>query len=152
MELGTIVELIVLGAIAIELFALYNHSKFDAQIDEHILDTDRSLEKYDVMIQVLSDSMTKLNEHLIRLDEHMVRNGEQMTRYDEHLIRLDEHMTRYDEQMTRYDEHTTRYDRRLSEYMSRLDDLIWKSYFQGNANINDRQVSKDEETSPQQLP
>jgi hypothetical protein len=131
MEFGTIVELTVLVAIAIELFALYNHSKFDAQIDEHILDTDRSLEKYDVMIQVLSDNMSKLDEHLIRLDEHMTRN---------------------DEHMTRYDEHTTRYDKRLSEYMSRLDDLLWKSFFQGTTNINDRKVSKDKETSPQQLP
>jgi chromosome segregation ATPase len=152
MEFGTIVELTVLVAIAIELFALYNHSKFDAQIDEHILDTDRSLEKYDVMIQVLSDNMSKLDEHLIRLDEHMTRNDEHMTRYDEHLIRLDEHMTRNDEHMTRYDEHTTRYDKRLSEYMSRLDDLLWKSFFQGTTNINDRKVSKDKETSPQQLP
>ena len=68
-----VVELIVLGAIAIELYALYNHTKLDNRIDEHILDTDRNLEKHDVIIQVLSDNMTKLDEHLIRLDEHMSR-------------------------------------------------------------------------------
>ena len=47
LELGYILELLVLGAIAIELFALYNHNKMDSRIDEHILDTDRRLEKSD---------------------------------------------------------------------------------------------------------
>ena len=48
-----ILELIVLGAIAIELYALYQHNKLDQRIDEHILDTDRKLEKTDKIIEIL---------------------------------------------------------------------------------------------------
>lgn len=130
MELGIVLEIIVLGAIAIELFALYNHSKFDHQIDEHILETDRNLEKYDVLIQILSDNMRKLDDHLIRLDEHMTRIDEHVSRYDEHLIRIDEHLSKYDVQMSRYDEHMSRYEQRLAEHMKRLDDILWKAYLQ----------------------
>ena len=72
-EFVTIMEFIVIGAVAIELFALYNHSKLDHRIDEHILDTDRNLEKYDVMIQVLSNNMNKLDEHITQYDAHMNR-------------------------------------------------------------------------------
>ncbi|MCK5626129.1 hypothetical protein KAI11_04665, partial [Candidatus Bathyarchaeota archaeon] len=90
-EFGTIMEFIVLGAIAIELFALYNHSKLDHRIDEHILDTDRKLEKYDVMINVLSNNMSKLDEHMIRYDEHMSKLDEHMNRYDQS---LNEHMNK----------------------------------------------------------
>jgi division protein CdvB (Snf7/Vps24/ESCRT-III family) len=116
------VELIVLGAITIELFSLYNHTKLDHRIDEHILDTDRKLEKTDVMIQILSNNMNKLDEHI--------------TRYDEHMNKLDEHITRYDEHMNKLDEH-----------INRLDDIIWKYYIKNNENITDNQVSKDNQTS-----
>ncbi len=73
-------EFIVLGAIAIELFALYNHTKIDHRIDEHILDTDRKLEKYDVMINVLSNNMSKLDEHMTRYDQSL----------NEHMNKLDD--------------------------------------------------------------
>ena len=162
-EFGTIMEFIVLGAIAIELFALYNHSKIDNRIDEHILDTERKLEKYDVLVQVLNTNMGKLDDHLIRmgeymnnLDKHMNNLGEHMIRYDAHMTQysvhmnnLDEHMRRYDAHMTQYsehmnnlDEHMRRYDRQLDEHVNRLDDLIWKSYTQRPENINDNQNPK----------
>ena len=47
MEFASIVEILVLMAIAIELFALYSHSKLGNRIDEYILDTDRHLERSD---------------------------------------------------------------------------------------------------------
>ena len=117
-EFVTIMEFIVFGVIAIELYALYNHSKLVNRVDEHILDTDRKLESYGVRIQTLSNSMSKLDEHLIRLDEHMNKLYDQMTRYDEHMTRFDEHI-------------------------NRLDDLLWKSYIQRTENVNDNQESKD---------
>ena len=89
-EFVTIVEFIVLGAVAIELFALYNHSKLVHRIVEHILDTDRNLEKYDVTIQLLSNNMSKLDERMNKLDEHMAR-------YDGHMNKLDEHINKLDD-------------------------------------------------------
>ncbi|MHC4244336.1 MAG: hypothetical protein ACYSU4_18175, partial [Planctomycetota bacterium] len=59
------------------------HTKLDHRIDEHILDTDRKLEKTDVMIQILSNNMNKLDEHITRYDEHM-------NKLDEHINRLDD--------------------------------------------------------------
>ena len=117
-EFGTIMEFIVLGAIAIELVSLYLHSRFSHRIDQHILETDRNLKQYDVKIQVLSNDMSKLDEHINKFDEHI-------TRYDEHINRVDDHMTRYD------------------EHINRLDDLLWKSYLLRTENINGNQESKD---------
>jgi hypothetical protein len=92
MELDTIIKLIVLGAIAIELYALYSHSKLDRRIDEHILETERNLDKYDVTIQVPNRNMKKLDEHLIKLDEHLIRYDKHMSQLDEHMTRLDNHL------------------------------------------------------------
>ncbi len=124
-EFGTIMEFIVLGAIAIELVSLYLHSRFSHRIDQHILETDRNLKQYDVKIQVLSNDMSKLDERLIRLDEHINNVDDHLTRYDEHINRVDDHMTRYD------------------EHINRLDDLLWKSYLLRTENINGNQESKD---------
>ena len=41
MEFTSIVEILVLMAIGIEVFALYSHSKMSNRIDEHMLDVDR---------------------------------------------------------------------------------------------------------------
>ena len=149
-------EFIVLGAIGIELFALYNHSKIDNRMDEHILDTELKLEKYDVLVQVLNSNISKLDEHLIlmrgyinnldehmnNLDEHMIRYDEHMIQYSEHMNNLDEHMIQYSEHMNNLDEHMRRYDKRLDEHVTRLDDLLWKFYTQRPENINDNQNPK----------
>ena len=120
-EFGTIMEFIVLGAIGIELFALYNHSKIDNRMDEHILDTELKLEKYDVLVQVLNSNISKLDEHLILMRGYI-------NNLDEHMNNLDEHMRRY--------------DKRLDEHVTRLDDLLWKFYTQRPENINDNQNPK----------
>jgi hypothetical protein len=102
--LGT-VEILVLFAIGIEVFALYKHGKLDSRMDEHIQKTYDRLLRSDEVMKVLDEHMSKFDEHLVRLDEHMNKVNDHITSLDEHLIRYDEHM-------------------------NRLDDLILKSYFQ----------------------
>jgi peptidoglycan hydrolase CwlO-like protein len=114
-EFTTIMEFVIFGVIAIELYALYNHSKLVSRVNEHILDTDRVLESHSTTLLYVSNNMSKLDEHLIRLDEHMNK--------------LYDHMTRYDEHMTRFDEH-----------INKLDDLLWKSYIQKTENITENQA------------
>ncbi len=130
MEFESIMELLVLGAIALELFALYNHTKIDNRIDEHILDTERKLEKYDVLVQVLNNNMSNLDEHLTRMGEQINNLDKHMNNLDEHMIRYDAHMTQYSNHINKLDDHMNRYDRSLDEHMNRLDDLLWKSSIQ----------------------
>ncbi len=135
-------EFIVLGAIGIELFALYNHSKIDNRMDEHILDTELKLEKYDVLVQVLNNNISKLDEHLTRMSGYINNLDQHMNNLNEHMIRYDAHMTQYSEHMNNLDEHMIRYAGRLDEHVTRLDDLLWKSYIQRSENINDNQNPK----------
>ena len=100
-----ILEIIVLGAIAIELFSLYRHTKLENRIDEHILDANESFAKANEM-------MTKVDVHMIRFDEHITRINEYMKGIDEHMIRFDEHLAdtnthlnNFHEIMTKLDEH-----------------------------------------------
>ncbi|UCH37144.1 MAG: hypothetical protein JSV76_05500 [Candidatus Bathyarchaeota archaeon] len=100
-----ILELIVLGAIAIELYALYHHNKMDNRIDEHILDANESFAK-------ANEIMTRVDEHMIRFDEHITRINEYMKGIDEHMIRFDEHLAytnthlnNFHNMMTKLDDH-----------------------------------------------
>jgi len=90
LEVGTVVEIIVLFAIAFELFALYNYTKLDNRIDEHILKNTKNLTKNDVMIQIVNENMSKVEEHMQKLGEHI-------NRYDEHVVRLNEHINRFED-------------------------------------------------------
>ena len=100
-----ILELIVLGAIVVELYALYQHNKMDNRIDEHILDANESFAK-------ANEVMTKVDEHMIRFDQHISLINEHIKGIDEHLIRFDDHladtnfhMNRFHEMMTKLDDH-----------------------------------------------
>ena len=99
------VEILVLVAIGIEVFALYKHAKLENRMEEHI---------------------QSISGHLLRSDEAMKVLDEHMNRYDEHMVRLDEHMNKLNEYIITLNEHLIRYD----EHMNRLDDLILKSYIQ----------------------
>lgn len=101
LEFTEILEIIVLGAIAIELYALYSHSKLDHRIDEHILDTAKHLERANTLIDKLDGRLENFDERIIRFDEHM-------NKLDEHITRLDEHVIRHDKQMNVIDELTWR--------------------------------------------
>lgn len=101
---GTI-EILVLVAIGIEVFALYKHTKLENRVDEHIQNTSDRLLRSDEVMKVLDEHVIKFDEHMVRLDEHMNKVNEYITTLNEHLIRYDEHM-------------------------NRLDDLILKSYVQ----------------------
>ena len=103
MELGYVLELMVLGAIAIELFALYYHNRTDNRIDDHILETDRRLEKSDTMMKIMDDHIYRINDHIIRLDEHMNKVESHISVLDEHLIRHHEGLTRLDRQISMLD-------------------------------------------------
>ena len=89
LDIGSSVEIIVLFAIALELFALYNHGKIDNRIDEHLLENTEHLTKNEVMMQNLSEYMSKIYEHMLKLDDHI-------NRYDEHVVRLNEHINNLD--------------------------------------------------------
>jgi len=102
---GTL-EILVLTAIVIELFALYNHTKLDNRIDEHVQETNDQLLRSGEIMKALDDHIFKFNENMIRLDGHMEKVNEYMEKMNAQLIRYDEHM-------------------------NRLDGIIWKSYFQG---------------------
>jgi hypothetical protein len=100
-----VVEILVLVAIGIEVFALYKHSQLENRMEEHIQNTCDHLIRSDELIKMTDEHMSKLDEHMIRLDEHMNTMSGYITTVNEHLIRYDEHV-------------------------NRLDDLIWKSYVQ----------------------
>jgi septal ring factor EnvC (AmiA/AmiB activator) len=85
LEFGEILEIIVLVAISIELFALYNHTKFDKRIDEHIVEADKKLEKS-------NEEMKILDEHAIKLDEHMSTLEIYMTTIDKRIIELNDNL------------------------------------------------------------
>jgi chromosome segregation ATPase len=109
MEFTSIVEILVLMAIAIEVYALYGHSKLSNRIDEHILDVDRNLERSEKTVEDLDDNISKVDERMIKLDEHIHGLIDKMNGLDEHVLKLDGHM-------------------------NKVDDFIWNSYFQRNQN------------------
>jgi len=67
------VEISVLVAIAIEVFALYKHVKLESRMDEHIQNTADLILRSDEVIKVLDEHMMKFDEHMVRLDEHVNR-------------------------------------------------------------------------------
>jgi hypothetical protein len=75
-----ILELLVLGAIAVEFFALYRHAKMDERIDEHILHVNEHLESVEAMLRTVDHHMSRFDEHLIRFDEHN-------SKLDEHIVK-----------------------------------------------------------------
>ncbi len=112
MDFIGIVEVLVLVAIGIEVFALFKHSKLENRMEEHI--------------QTTCDRLLRSDEKMKVLDTHV-------SRFDEHLIRFDEHMNKLDEYITTLNEHLIRYD----EHMNRIDDLIWKSFSQKTESSSD---------------
>jgi len=94
-------EFIVLGIIAIELFALNNHTKIDKRIDEHLLDTEKYLEQSNT-------SLLALNEHMKRFDDHMTSFDNHMSKLDEHILKLDEHIIRHNDLISRLDQQIKR--------------------------------------------
>lgn len=103
MEAFDLLEVLVLGAIIIELLALYKHIKFDKRMDEHIRDTNERLEKSDRIIEIL-------DEHILRFDEHIKKVDKKMFNTTKFMEKLEKEMVIY------------------SENINKLDDLIWKSY------------------------
>lgn len=97
LDLLVIVEILVLAAIAIEIFALYKHIKLENRMDEHIFETSDRLVRSAELVRVLDGHMMKLNEQMARFDEHMGKVNEYIIRLDEHLIRFDEHVNRLDD-------------------------------------------------------
>jgi len=91
------IEILVLVAIAIEVFALYKHIKLENRMDEHIQNTSNRLLRSDEVMKVLDAHMMKFDEHMVRFDEHMNKINEYLTTLDEHLLRFDEHMNRLDD-------------------------------------------------------
>jgi hypothetical protein len=81
LEFGEILEIVVLVAIAIELFALYSHSRLDHRIDEHLMEDGEKLAKSESL-------MNMLDQHMSRLDEHMVRTDERVLKLDEDIRTL----------------------------------------------------------------
>ena len=67
---GTI-EILVLVAIGIEVFALYKHTKLENRMEEHIQNTCDRLLRSEEVTKVMDEHMSKLDEHMVRLDEHM---------------------------------------------------------------------------------
>lgn len=108
-------------AIAIEVFALYSHSKLSNRIDEHIVEVDRNLERNDSSIEDLDENISKIGDRMIILDEHISGLVDRMNRLDEHVIKLDGHM-------------------------NRLDDFIWTSYFQRTqTNVLPKEAAKQQD-------
>jgi chromosome segregation ATPase len=126
LQLGSteILEIIVLAAIAIELYALYSHTKFDHRVDEHLQDTASHLDRSDTLIQSLDAQLTVSDERMIRLDEHINVLDRRMDNFDDHLHQLDTHINDLDRQMGKLDEHLIRFD----EHINRLDDFILRMY------------------------
>lgn len=92
MEFGEILEITVLVAIAIELFALYTHTKFDKQIDKHIIIANENWMKANEVMKILDAYSITLDEHITKTNEHISRFENYMDRIDEHIIKLDEHI------------------------------------------------------------
>ena len=92
MELGDIPELIVLVAIVVELVVLYNHTKFDKRIDEHITEADKNLSKSNGIMKILDDHTVKFDEHISTTDDHIQKLDEHIARIDEHIQKLYNHL------------------------------------------------------------
>lgn len=72
MEVSTLIpilEITVLCAIAVEIYALYIHGRLEHRLDEHVLETEQKLTKFDVHVSLLDERMNRLAEYLARLDE-----------------------------------------------------------------------------------
>ena len=54
-----LLEIIVLAAIAIELYALHSHTKFDHRVDKHLQDTTSHLETSDKLMRSLDKQLTE---------------------------------------------------------------------------------------------
>ena len=89
-EIGIVVEIIVIFAIASELFTLYNHTKLDKRIDEHILKNTENLIKNDTI-------MKNLNRYMLKVDQHILKLDDQIRNYDTHVVRLNEHVDDLDD-------------------------------------------------------
>ena len=68
MELGEILEIIVLIAISIELLALFIHTRLDHRLDEHLKDVNKHLEKSDKLIKTLDEHIIEFNGRLSKLE------------------------------------------------------------------------------------
>ncbi|MEM2111439.1 MAG: hypothetical protein QXX08_06135 [Candidatus Bathyarchaeia archaeon] len=97
MDFNGFLEILILVAISIELYALYVHTKTDSRIDEHINNTNMRLERSDELMKLLDNHMLRLSEHMLRLDEHM-------NKINEHIDKLSEQMVRYSEDVKRLDD------------------------------------------------
>ena len=89
-----LIEVLVLGAIAIELIALYRHAKFDQRMDNHIRDTNERLENTDQIISIL-------DKHILTFDEHIKKVDGHMSKVDTHIERLEKEIITYSENMKR---------------------------------------------------
>jgi len=88
LDFVVMIEISVLVAIAIELFALYKHIKLENRMDEHIQNiADRLLRSNEIM-KVLDEHMMKFDEHMVKLDEHMNKVNEYITTLNDHLTRI----------------------------------------------------------------
>ena len=112
MEFTEILEILVLTAIVIELFSLYNHHKLDNRIDAHLLESNECISKSNETTRILDEHMIRFDEHINKINEHMSRVDEHMVRFDEHINGIDEHMVRFNtnlnninDLMIRLDEH-----------------------------------------------
>ncbi|UCD96684.1 MAG: hypothetical protein JSV35_01125 [Candidatus Bathyarchaeota archaeon] len=94
MDIIGVVEILILIAIGIEVFALFKHSKLENKMEEHIQATCDRLLRADEKMKVLDTHVERFDEHLIRLDEHMSKLDEYISALNEHLIRYDERRTR----------------------------------------------------------
>lgn len=68
MELGQILEIIVLIAISIELLALFMHTRIDHKLDEHLKEVNKHLEKSDKLITTLDEHVVEFNGRLSKLE------------------------------------------------------------------------------------
>ncbi|MBS7615285.1 hypothetical protein KEJ18_06115 [Candidatus Bathyarchaeota archaeon] len=92
MNFNGYLEIFVLVAILIELYALYNHTKLDRRMDKHINDTNVRLEESDRMIKLLDEHIIKINKNITRLDK-------QISKIDECMHELSEQMIKHSEEL-----------------------------------------------------
>jgi len=85
-----IVEVLVLVAIGIEVFALFKHSKLENRMEEHIQTTCDRLLRSDEKMKVLDTHVSRFDEHMNKLDEYITTLNEHLIRYDEHMNRIDD--------------------------------------------------------------
>jgi hypothetical protein len=90
LDIETGIKIIVLMAIALELFALYRHSKLDNKMDKHIVENTRNLKESEQIILNMNAYIMKVDEHMLKLDKHI-------NRYDKHVVILNEHINRLDD-------------------------------------------------------